>query len=97
MEPPAIAGILIGTVAVFYLASDRGSAAVESAWTAYFRGFRTDPWPRGVQEEYFDDHRWGSAAASVAETPQAGIDDLGGRAVISTAAVDGRVERAPRR
>lgn len=50
----AIMGIAMGVV---YVASRDGARATQTAFEGYFRGFRADPWPHGVQEEDIK-HHW---------------------------------------
>ncbi|MDQ3870294.1 MAG: hypothetical protein M3301_01595 [Chloroflexota bacterium] len=52
--------VFIGVFALLFLAGDVAASGTETAFTAYFRGWRPDPWPHGVQEEYIE-RPWGSA------------------------------------
>jgi hypothetical protein len=49
--------------AVMYLAGRSGASATQAAFEGYFRGYRPDPWPHGVQEQDIAGHwdRRGSA------------------------------------
>ncbi len=51
--------VFIGVFALLFLAGDVAASGTETAFTAYFRGWRPDPWPHGVQEEYIE-RPWGS-------------------------------------
>ena len=42
---------LVVALGSIYLAAHRGAQATEASFTGYFRGWRPDPWPSGVQEE----------------------------------------------
>ena len=54
----AVMGIAMGVV---YLAGRDGARATQTAFEGYFRGYRADPWPHGVQEQditrHWDDDR----------------------------------------
>ena len=49
---------VLGTFALFFLAGNVAASGTETAFTAYFRGWKPDPWPHGVQEEYIE-RPWG--------------------------------------
>jgi hypothetical protein len=49
----AIMGVAAG---VIYVASRDGARATQTAFEGYFRGFRADPWPHGVQEQDLTQH-----------------------------------------
>jgi hypothetical protein len=49
----AIMGVAAG---VIYVASRDGARATQTAFEGYFRGFRADPWPHGVQEQDLGQH-----------------------------------------
>jgi hypothetical protein len=53
----AIMGVAAG---VIYVASRDGARATQTAFEGYFRGFRSDPWPHGVQEQDLGQH-WDAA------------------------------------
>jgi hypothetical protein len=50
----AVMGVAAG---VIYVASRDGARATQTAFEGYFRGFRADPWPHGVQEQDIT-HHW---------------------------------------
>jgi hypothetical protein len=64
-EMVAVVAVVLIVIAV-YMASNNASGFVESAFSGYFRGVRPDPWPHGVQEEYWD-HQWGASASATGE------------------------------
>jgi hypothetical protein len=49
----ALMGIAIGVV---YIAGRDGARATQTAFEGYFRGYRPDPWPQGVQEQDIERH-----------------------------------------
>ncbi len=50
--------VIIAVFALLFAAGDVAASGTETAFTAYFRGWRPDPWPHGVQEEYIE-RPWG--------------------------------------
>jgi hypothetical protein len=57
----AFVGIAVSAVVV-YLMAGRVAEGTEQVFRGYFAGYRPDPWPHGVQEEY-PEHRWGHRSA----------------------------------
>jgi hypothetical protein len=52
--------VVIGVFVLFLKAGEVAAAGTETAFAAYFRGWKPDPWPHGVQEEYIE-RPWGSS------------------------------------
>lgn len=50
----ALMGVAVGFI---YIASRDGARATQTAFEGYFRGYRADPWPHGVQEQDIA-HHW---------------------------------------
>ena len=70
-----VLALLILTVFVFQ-AGGRGAEATQTAFEGYFRGFRPDPWPHGVQEENRE-RPWGNDGRPTArgDTPRSLNDE----------------------
>ena len=66
----AVAAIAI-VIAFVFFAGGKGAEMTQGAFEGYFRGFRPDPWPHGVQEEDMD-HHWGSRAGRDGASDPAG-------------------------
>ncbi len=52
----------VAALAVILYLGGGGASSTQAAFAAYFRGHQPDPWPHGVQEEYWEE-RWGSHTA----------------------------------
>ncbi len=79
------AAVVIAVFVLFVKAGEVAASGTETAFAAYFRGWKPDPWPHGVQEEYIE-RPWGSRHPDDA-APTAGLEGHGRSAAPPTAEI----------